>query len=169
MSGVAIVIQLDDTAAADVLGKLRAASINLAPMLDDIGAELETSTLERFRTNIGPDGVAWPQSLRARERGTPTLVDTTALRDSVHYRVDSDVAVEIGAGGVAKDYAAIHQLGGTITAKGKALRFTLATGQTVAVKSVRIPARPYLGLSAEDQVAIPEIAADHWRRAMAGA
>lgn len=169
MSGVAIRIQLDDTGAAGALGRLRAASRDVRPLLEDIGAELETSTLERFQTNNGPDGTPWKPSLRAREKGGRTLVESSTLRDSVAYRLDGDVAVEIGAGGAAGAYAAIHQVGGEISAKGGALRFRLATGQYVTVGRVRIPARPYLGLSAEDQAAIPDIAAEHWRRAMGGA
>jgi phage virion morphogenesis protein len=166
MSGLAISIQISSTGAATAFAALRQVNDDLRPVLDDIGAELESSTLERFETNVGPDGVAWPQSLRAQTSGGRTLVESGTLRDSVSYRVDGNHAVEVGAGGAAGAYAAIHQLGGTITAKGQALRFQLATGQWVTRKSVRIPARPYLGLSADDQVAVPEIVVDHWRRAL---
>lgn len=167
MSGVAIRLSFSDLGALGSLKAVQETLGDLRPVLEDIGSELESSTVERFQTNVSPDGVAWPQSLRARESGGRTLVQSTALRDSVNYRVDGSNAVEVGAGGIARDYAAIHQFGGTITAKGKALRFRLASGQFVTVRSVRIPARPYLGLSAADRKAIPEIAQEHMRLALA--
>jgi len=166
MTGVAIRLTFDDTRAAFALGELRKVTEDLRPVLDDIGAELESSTLDRFETNVAPDGTPWRQSLRAKEKGGRTLVESSTLRDSVAYRLDGDTAVEVGAGGAAGAYAAIHQVGGIISAKGGALRFQLATGAFVNVKSVRIPARPYLGLSAADQEAVPEIVIDHWRRAV---
>lgn len=171
MSGVAIRIGLADTGAAAALAGLAAVSADLRPLLQDIGAELEMSTVERFDSNVGPDGVPWPQSIRAREKGGKTLVDNRWLMDSVSYRLDGSVAVEIGAGGVAGKYAAIHQTGGTIRAKtGKGLRFRLASGNgpMVTVQSVRIPARPYLGLSAQDRDNVEELAVDRWRQALAG-
>jgi len=167
MSGVAIEIRLEDAGAGAGLRALRELGANLRPVMDDIGAELESSTLDRFETNIAPDGSAWPQSLASKLTGKPTLVRNAYLRDSVHYRLDGDSAVEIGAGGIAADYAAIHQTGGVITAKGEALAFTLANGAFVQVQSVTIPARPYLGLSEADRLAIGDIVGDHLARAAA--
>lgn len=171
MSGLAIRIELADTGAAAALAGLKAVSADLRPLLQDIGAELEMSTVERFDSNVGPDGVPWPQSIRAREKGGKTLVDRAYLRDSVAYRLDGAAAVEVGAGGIAGEYAAIHQTGGTIRAKtAKGLRFRLASGNgpMVTVQSVRIPPRPYLGLSAEDNQAVEDLAVDRWRQALAG-
>lgn len=166
---VAIVIKLDDVSARAGLAGLIGALTDRRPMLDDIGAELESSTLDRFETNIGPDGTPWKPSLHSKLSGMPTLVNQGHLRDSVHYVLDGDAAVEVGAGGVARNYAAIHQVGGTITAKGGALKFTLANGQFMRTKSVTLPARPYLGLSAADETAILEIVGDHLARAAAQA
>lgn len=169
MSGVAFSFHLDDVAARAGVSGWRQALGDLRPMLADIGAELESSTLNRFETNVAPDGKPWKQSLHSKVTGMPTLVGEGNLRDSVHYVLDGDSAVEIGAGGVARDYAAIHQVGGTITAKGGALGFTLATGQFINVKSVTLPARPYLGLSTEDEAAIPQIVLEHVFRTAARA
>jgi len=48
-------------------------------------------------------------------------------------------------------YAAIHELGGTITAKsGPYLKFKTDSGNWVQVRSVTIPARPYLGRALAD-------------------
>jgi phage gpG-like protein len=49
-------------------------------------------------------------------------------------------------------YSAIHEYGGTITAKSSPyLKFTVA-GRWVQIKSVTIPARPYLGPAIEDHL-----------------
>lgn len=168
MSGLAIVISYEDITAGPVIDALLKATGDLRPLMEDIGAEIESSTLDRFETNVAPDGTPWKQSLHSKVSGQPTLVEKGYLRDSVHYVLDGSDAVEIGAGGIAADYAGIHQTGGTITAKGPGgLRFALATGEFVNVQSVEIPARPYLGLSAADDQALLEIAFQHLARAAA--
>lgn len=161
--GVALTFGLDVMAAEAGLDGIIGRLTDKRPMLEDIGAELESSTLERFVTNVGPDGQPWKPSLRAKLKGGRTLVDKgmAGLQGSVHYVVDGQDAVEVGAGGNAAKYAAIHQTGGRITAKGKPLMFTLASGAFIQIDAVEIPARPYLGLSLANRTAIIEIAQDH--------
>lgn len=131
-------------------------------VLAPIGALLESTTLERFDTNIGPDGQAWVPSLRARLASGKTLVDKGHLRDSVHYELDGD-AVEIGSAYIS---AGVHQFGATITAKGGGpLKFKLADGSFRSVASVTIPARPFVGLSAEDADLVIGVAGDAISRA----
>lgn len=168
MSGVAIVLEFDGLAQARaVFGALRATGEDLRPALEDIGMELESSTVGRFETNIAPDGTPWKPSLRAQTKGGVTLVEEGHLRDSVHYRVDGTDAVEIGAGGIAAAYAAAHQVGATIEAHGPGgLTFQLATGEWIHRQRVTLPARPYLGISADDAEAVGEILVDHYRAAI---
>ena len=93
------------------------------------------STLERFRQSKGPDGRRWKSSKRAILEGGKTLVKTAQLRNSIHARSD------------ASGFAV-----GTIRARRKkVLRFQY-NGKWVSKKQVRvkIPARPFLGLSDED-------------------
>ena len=71
---------------------------------------LEATTVERFDTNVGPDGQAWEPSFRATIVGGKTLVDKGHLRDSIHSLAEDD-AVEIGS---ADPRAAVHQFGATI-------------------------------------------------------
>jgi phage virion morphogenesis protein len=169
MSGVALVLELDGLASVGLaFGALRATSEDLRPVMADIGQELETSTVMRFDTNVAPDGTTWRPSLRAQTKGGPTLVEEGHLRDSVHWVLDGSAAVEIGAGGIAAAYAAVHQVGMTIEAKGPGgMRFQIATGEWAHAQRVTIPARPYLGVSADDETAIGEIVADHYRAALA--
>ena len=109
------------------------------------------STLERFRQSKGPDGRRWKSSKRAILEGGKTLVKTGQLRNSIHTRSDaSGFAV-----GTNAKHAAPHQFGEpgrTIRARRKkVLRFQY-NGKWVSKKQVRvkIPARPFLGLSEED-------------------
>jgi phage virion morphogenesis protein len=168
MSGVALVLEFDGLGQARAaFGALQAAGEDLRPALSDIGQELEASTVDRFETNVAPDGTPWRPSLRAQTKGGVTLVEEGHLRDSVHWRIDGDDTVEIGAGGIAAAYAAAHQVGAVIEAHGPGgLRFQLATGQWIHRQRVTIPARPYLGISAEDETAIGEILVDHYRAAL---
>ena len=109
------------------------------------------STLERFKQSKGPDGKRWKTSIRAARTGGKTLIDSAQLRNSIRsYSDDTGFAV-----GTNVKHAATHQFGEpgrTIRAKKKkALRFQV-DGHWVTKKKVRvkIPARPFLGLSDED-------------------
>ena len=109
------------------------------------------STLERFRQGKSPDGRRWKSSKRAILEGGKTLVKTAQLRNSIHARSDaSGFAV-----GTNAKHAATHQFGepGRIirARRKKVLRFQY-NGKWVSKKQVRvkIPARPFLGLSDED-------------------
>ena len=77
--------------------------------------------------------------------GSPPAVQTGALRRSIQVdrsQVETKLRVRIGTG---LRYARIHEYGGTITAKhAPALVFEVAPGEIRRVKSVRLPARPYL-------------------------
>ena len=110
MSGVAFTFSLDAQIAADQLAGIEALYADLTPLMDAIGAEGEQSTVDRFDTNIAPDGTPWKQSLRASIQGGPTLVKTRDLVDSIHYQLDGPNVAEWGSNLI---YAAIHQAGGS--------------------------------------------------------
>ena len=66
--------------------------------------------------------------------------------------------------GAAWEFAHIHQEGAVITAKtAQALHFTVG-GKSVHAKSVTIPARPFVGISAENAQEIEELVTDHFGR-----
>lgn len=138
---------------------------NLEPLLRGMGVYLEAATIDRFDQERGPDGRDWKPSLRARQGGK-TLTDSGQLRSSVTSRADSD-SVEVGTN---KIYAGIHQHGGTIRAKsGKYLSFQLPGGLGFRrVEAVTMPARPFLGLSSEDESELLAQVADYSRAAMGG-
>lgn len=153
-----------DTRAA--LNKIRClAEMDRKSLNAALGQGVRTSTLERFRTGKGPDGRRWPTSKRALAEGGRTLVDSGQLRNSIQVRSD---ATGFAVGTNVK-HASTHQYGvknRVIKAKNKKyLRFKV-DGRWVTRKKVKvtIPARPFLGLSAEDQTELQETVEDFIRR-----
>lgn len=109
------------------------------------------STLERFRQSRGPDDKKWKTSIRAASTGGKTLIDSAQLRNSIKsYSDEKGFAV-----GTNVKHGATHQFGEkgrTIRAKTtRGLRFQ-AGGRWITKKQVKvkIPARPFLGLSSKD-------------------
>jgi len=151
MSGVSMKMSIDDAVVLAGFEALLGLSRNMMPVMDDIGASMVVSTQGRFESGVGPDGVAWAPSLRAKEVNGQTLVDTARLVQSItHEASPTDVVW-----GTDVIYGRVHQTGETITAKGGgALRFKSPGGGFVTVNSVTIPARPFLGVDAQDDVAI---------------
>ena len=141
MAGIRVDIEIDDKRAHASIGRLLDTLANPRPALDEIGARLVASTLERFRSESAPDGTPWQRSLRALVQGGQTLQDTGRLRDSIQHVVRGD-GVDIGSNLV---YAAIHQFGGK-AGKGRA---------------VTLAARPYLGIDDRDAAAIERIVTRH--------
>lgn len=154
MAGVSIRLEIDDARIRSTLQRLIDTVADPSDAMRDIAMLGESSTRERFRTEIGPDGKRWKPSLRAQIKGGRTLTMDGHLGDSLSSRFGRDFA----EWGVNRPYAAIHQFGGVIKPRqAKALRFRLANGGFVTTKSVTIPARPYLGISAADEADIVDI------------
>lgn len=165
MTGFSMNVEMDDLDLQKMLNGLLSMGQNLSPVLDDVGAHIETSTKERFETNIAPDGTPWKQSRRAAADGGKTLLDHGHLRDSIQRAPATDDEVVIGTNLI---YAAIHQFGGVIRPKNaKKLAFKTPFGFAL-LDQVTIPARPFFGLSEEDNQIIPEIVFDHYREAVDG-
>lgn len=135
----------------------RLGDVDIAGISNAVAEGLRTSAVERFRTEEGPDGRKWEPSVRALQTGGKTLTQTAALKTSIHAQADASGA----AVGTNLVYAATHQFGDerTVRAKnGGYLRFQIG-GKWVTKASVRIriPARPFLGISAADEAVIREI------------
>lgn len=137
---------------------LRQMGANPQPLLRDIAFLGESSTRERFRSQTGPDGQRWKPSLRAQLTGGKTLTKDGHLGDSITSTADQHAA----EWGTNRIYAAIHQFGSTIRAKGTGgLRFKIPGFGWVTKRQVTITARPFLGVSAEDQQDILDLASNH--------
>lgn len=166
---------LDDSEVRTALGKMQQAGSDLRPALREIGEYLDLSTRQRFDNERDPDGNRWEplsdttlrnamlrgvsrsksskrRSLRARGGGTKRgavgalankriLVVSGMLRDTLRYQLDSH-GLRFGTDLI---YGAPHQFG--YPKKG-------------------IPARPFLGFSAEDKIEIIAILRGHLKAAI---
>lgn len=154
MTGVRIDYRIDNAAVVSALRELVALGEDASDIMRAIATYGEASTRERFETETGPDGERWKPSLRAKLSGGRTLTLDGHLGDSISPNWSSDTA-EWGSN---REYAAIHQEGGEIRARSaRGLRFQIAGGGFVNAQKVTMPARPYLGLSAEDEDEIEDI------------
>ena len=169
--GLTYTVEFDDAAVTGALDRL--AALGLAPdgLLNILGDYGRNSTRRRWPTQTAPAGTPWARLSPAYALLKPAaygiLYWSGALENSQTYQV----GINRVSWGSKLPYAAVHQFGATITPKtAKALVFRLGVDgmHQVFARSVTIPARPYLGISAEDAIEIPELARDYMRRALLG-
>jgi phage virion morphogenesis protein len=149
-----IEVSIDNRAILSALHQLQQASGNLRPALLKIGEDLKESTHKRFATTTGPDGEHWAlnsvlSTLLGEKQGDRPLTDHGTLGNTINYQLLGNDAVQIGS---PMEYAAMMQFGGT-----KA-EFPHLWGD--------IPARPFLGISAEDEIHIVDILRQHLDQAL---
>lgn len=107
-----------------------------------MGEELVAVSNKAFETESDPvTGKRWQQSIRAKQEGGQTLSKRANLKRSITYEVDGNI-IKVGSPLI---YAAIHQEGGSITAKRSYLKFKVGD-RFVQKKSVYVPQRRFLGL-----------------------
>lgn len=145
-----ITAQLDDPRVRAAFAHWRRLGADPQPLLRSIGVGLTANTRDRFMVGRDPDGNAWAPLSPAYapiKRGGGILRASGLLMGSITFETAGhELAV-----GSNRIYAGVHQFGATIRAKaGGFLRFQLAQGE-VTVRSVTIPARPYLGIGPEDE------------------
>ena len=138
----------------DVSGLMRKlqlyANLDTRGLNQTLAEDVRSSTLDRFKAGVAPDGHKWTPSIRAEQEGGQTLIRKGTLRNSIHSQADaSGFAV-----GTNVRYAAEHQFGDerTIRARKKPYLCFKIGGQWIKKKTVtiRIPARPFLGFSDGD-------------------
>ena len=136
--------------------------LDLTPFWDSVGMYMVKRTMRHFQQEQSPEGVKWkPLSARRiqqrnkRHKGgrMKILSDTGELRRSVAYRAFKSRVIF----GSALEYAAIHQFGGTVTVRKKGTykhNYGLGKPQGGSYSyrwQVKIPARPYLGVTNDDR------------------
>ena len=135
------------------------------PVLGDFGEALLRSTRQRFDDHKSPKGTPWtPLSTltRQRKRNPRMLVENpqAGLKATLAWQVIGSDTVAVGSN---KKYAATHQFGAIIRPKkAKALAIPTVAG-VIFAKKVTIPARPFLGLSEDDEGDLRNILADYLR------
>lgn len=155
------------------LAAVALAGRDLAPPLREAGKMLADHTRLRFVDGRAPDGTPWKPSQRALREGGKTLRHSGHLMASITHRLVGLDGVEVGT---TRVYAAIHQFGGKTTAhviRPKRKKALAWPGGRHPVKSVnhpgsRIPARPFIGISADDRDDLNEIFFRHLRGAIGG-
>lgn len=143
-----------------VLEQLQKRGEQLSPLMARIGQALESSTIERFDDERTPDGSKWTQSIRAREEGGKTLTKSARLKQSITHNVLGDDRVEIGTN---VKYAGAHQEGVSkgVTVKAHKRKMSHIFGRKLLspkevivgsfARDMNLPARPFLGVSADDE------------------
>jgi phage virion morphogenesis protein len=160
MAGATIKITVRDQGLRAAFRRLAAADRSLIPAaLKSLGELALKQTRRRFQEQKSPDGQAWAalNPEYAKGKRSRKILQELGMRGgllgTIVYRVEGR-RVLIGTN---KVYGAIHQFGGTIVPRrGDALVFRLG-GKLVMARSVTIPARPYLGASAEDRKEMAEL------------
>ena len=165
MAGATLTI--DDAEVSGALDGLLAALGDLTPVFKNIGEHVQATTIDRFAEQKSPEGVPWKPLLpiyAATKKG-PGILRETGQMAQIVYQVAEDM-LQVGTNAI---YAAVHQFGATIRPKEKkALAFMLG-GQQVIVSKVEIPARPFLGLTADDQLEISGLVEDYLDASSGGA
>lgn len=169
-----IEVSVDDSEVLDALERLAQRAGDLSPALRQIGEDMVASTRQRFASSTAPDGTRWapnspvtllrylggadrPKGLFGKRDGKLTskgvgvalgkkpLVDSGTLASTINYRItDGGRVLLVGS---PQKYAAVQQFG--------ARRGSLGKGAPWG----DIPARPFLGISADDRRNILEVVA----------
>ena len=119
---------------------------NLKPFWTSVGEYMKRRTIkECFEKEQSPEGEAW----KPIQREGKILSDTGELKKSVQYQADKN-GVIIGS---KLKYARIHQFGGSIkvTPKMRAFLHFKDIHLKKTTQFIKIPARPYLGVTQADK------------------
>ncbi|MCS4503887.1 phage virion morphogenesis protein [Arhodomonas aquaeolei] len=153
MAGVQV--HVDDTEVRAALERLHRFAESPAAAMKDAGEYMQRAVDDRFNAQQSPDGQAWAPNtpVTLLRKKNPRILHERAgsgLRGSIHYRA-SDTEMRQGTDRV---YAAVHQFGAEQGAFG-------TTSRGAPIPWGDIPARPYLGFSADDSAEILQIMEDH--------
>ena len=139
-AGVRIDVEWQDAEARQSLARMVARLDDPAPIFDEIGAMLVTSTQARFEAERGPDGRDWLPSQRARKEGGKQTLAFNARGNRFASRKS------------------------TARRRSGVIRIALAA---IGFYEVEMPARPFLGVDEGDRAEILRILEDALTRAAA--
>ncbi len=163
MTGAQISVTIVDKEVQRAFEQLVGLMQHTRPVMAAIGVGLVGSTHMRFITQTDPDGVAWrslnPEYAKTK-RNTRILTESGRLRNSINSR-PSDHSVLVGTNTI---YAAVHQFGAVIKPKNASHLFFRIGGNLIVKDSVTLPARPFLGISDQDEAMVSETVFDFVER-----
>lgn len=139
--------RVDNQRVLDALNGLMKRAGDVRPALQDMGEHFIESTKRRFATKTAPDGSTWrgnaPVTEARKGKNDPLIDESRRLANEIHYRPTAN-SLEWGSSLV---YAGMQQFGGLKAA------YPHLWGN--------IPARPFLGMSSEDEAMALEILQEH--------
>lgn len=153
MSGISIIIEGADF---DRVFKHLKPIFDFQPgeMMAGIAALGESQTRRRIsEEKTAPDGSAW----KPNNEGTSILLQTG---QHLLQSIASEASADTAEWGATWEYAHVHQDGMTIVPKNKKVLQFMIGGKLVSAKRVTIPARPFVGLSSENEAEIEELITD---------
>lgn len=161
-------LEWKDEAFLSGLGRLSMAMSDMSPVMQDIGEYLIKSTKDRFPKGEAPDGSKWAPKKQStmdayaarkdRVDARPLFGPTGLLSQQIAYDAAPD-GVEWGSNRI---YAAVMQFGAAKGAFG-------TTSRGASIPWGTIPARPFLGISDEDETQLVAILSDYLQGAADGA
>lgn len=187
MAGSMLEVFIDTSPVGKALDDLTERLGDLTTPLNDIAEYLHQSTDNRFRQQVAPDGSPWaplaPSTL-ARKKGGRTLREKGTLQDTMRHTVSSN---ELSFG-TDRPYGAIHQFGGKVQHAARSQQVYFRQGKdgsvgnrfvkksksnfaqwvTRGAHNAEIEARPYLGMSSEDDIEVLAIIHDYLSEPVAG-
>jgi phage virion morphogenesis protein len=146
--------RVDNRRVLEALNGLIRRAQNMRPALQDLGEYFIESTKGRFASKTAPDGSTWKgnsdQTIARKGNDDALIGESRRLSNEIHYRA-TDTSLEWGSSLV---YAGMQQNGGLKSA------YPHLWGD--------IPARPFLGLSSEDEAGALEILQEHLAEPLGG-
>lgn len=140
-------IKIDDRAVRAAMDALAERMSDAETMFAEIGEYLQKSHDDRFQAQEAANGTPWeplsPRYRARKRRNTDKILQLDGNLRDLTYKPSRD-SLEFGT---ARIYGATHQFGD---------------------EDRGIPARPFLGLSADDEAEIMEIVQAHLRDALEG-
>ena len=142
-------VDFDDSKITNELKRLRKLGTDMQPAMSRISIFLEKRVRDHFDKGETPDGTPWatlsPKTLSQKKKKNVPIDDplhgeSLNLRDEV-FPFSSDTEAGVSTGEVTEKYAATHQFGD---------------------EKRNIEARPFLGLSDEDEIEILEIVGEYF-------
>jgi phage virion morphogenesis protein len=155
-----ITIELKQDTVSPALDRLSELLDDLTPVMQEIGEYLVESTKQRFQEGKAPDGTPWApkspatlaryEAMGARSAMARPLLGPNAILSRNIFHQAGPSGVEVGSPTI---YSAVMHFGAGKGAFG-------STSRGAAIPWGPIPARPFLGLSDEDETAIVGITED---------
>jgi phage virion morphogenesis protein len=157
-----ITIEIKNDQVTPALSNLADLFGDLTPLMGRLAQQLQTSTLDRFPTGRAPDGSVWaPKSPVTLARNPGYTRPLIGRRGELSSTIGANWGADFAEISSARPQAAVLQFGAAQGAFGR-------TKRGGPIPWGNIPARPFFGISAQDETDILEIVAEWFQAAATG-